>query len=75
MCEADRVVYCLGDMNRDSCALEHSDRSSALLCGKKAVMIGLKASACAVLHLTTAAAHSPCLPSETCASFQANDTI
>lgn len=42
---------------------------------KQPVMIGLKASACAVLHLSTATAHSPCLPSETCTSFQANDTI
>lgn len=77
--EADRVVHCLGDKNQDSCALQHSDLSPplcALLCGKKQpVMIGLKASACAVLHLSTATAHSPCLPSETCTSFQANDTI
>lgn len=38
-------------------------------------MMGLKASSCAALHLSTATARSPCLPSETCTSFQANDTI
>lgn len=79
------MVHRLGDKNRDSCALQRSDLSPQLLGspvwrggGKKTkqpVMIGLKASACAALHLSTATAHSPCLPSETCASFQANDTI
>lgn len=75
------MVHCLGDKNQDSCALQRSDLAPQLSCaaggkkGKRPVMIGLKASACAASHLSTATARSPCLPSETCTSFQANDTI
>lgn len=76
----------LCDKNRDSYALQRTDLS----CVENRLMIALKASAwlpvqcCTVppqsqrdcsLQLQLATAHSPCVPSETCASFQANYTI
>lgn len=48
----------------------------ALLCGEKhPVMIGLRAGTYVMLLLSIATANSPCHPSETCTSFQANDII
>lgn len=74
--QADGAVHSLGDRRRDARALQQSSARLSVLCVKKAaVVIAPLPGSRAALHFSTATARSPCLPSETCTSFQANDTI
>lgn len=66
--ESDRVVLCLGERGEPSCAPERS--ALFFRRGKKPFWLDPSTTSPA-----TTATRSPCLSSETCASFQANDTI
>lgn len=74
--ESDRAVLCVGERGEASCAPElYSAPLRSLEEGGGESASWLDPSTTSPRTPAAATARSPCLPSETCTSFQANDTI